>query len=564
MGGSFSGLAAQFQDIGVTAAMGMNPAIIALQQGTQIAGQMEASMQSGASATSVLAQSFRSLLTPTTFVVIALTGLVSAGLQMVDWPWLASAALNALADALVVIAPYATAAAAALALLYAPTIIAGIVQLIALISRLALSVLSLAATFAAANPAVAFVLGLTAAVAAMNIFRDDLARIFGRDIVADVKNAANTIIGVMVGAFNGVRDTWSQLPQAMAGFAINAANRVLTIIQIMLRNLLQSINRFMASISGALSGTPFAFDAPQIDTKATLGEFRSWEMANPYADQAKKVAQVFRDAMSEAMGTDFVGEFGELISRGASATAEKLRSLASGFGEVEKSAKSAAKKAEDPWKSLRKSTDDTIRKITEAREALGRGFAGVLDGLINKTMTWKEALIAAAQSVLKYLNQVNLAQGGQGIFGGGFLQGLLGGLLGFAKGGYTGNGSRGAAAGVVHGQEYVFNARATAKIGKGNLDAVHRAANGYAGGGYVTPDLPRMHAPANDQPLRLELVSRFDADGGFEQAVERTSRPIAIQESSEAAGRVARAVPSIVDGRVDEGRTRRIRASGMF
>ena len=46
MGGSMSGLAAQFQDIGVTAAMGMNPMIIALQQGTQIAGQMEASKTS--------------------------------------------------------------------------------------------------------------------------------------------------------------------------------------------------------------------------------------------------------------------------------------------------------------------------------------------------------------------------------------------------------------------------------------------------------------------------------------------------------------------------------------
>lgn len=49
---------------------------------------------------------------------------------------------------------------------------------------------------------------------------------------------------------------------------------------------------------------------------------------------------------------------------------------------------------------------------------------------------------------------------GGGLFGGG---GFLGGLLGFSRGGYTGNGGRSQAAGVVHGQEFVMNADATAR-----------------------------------------------------------------------------------------------------
>ncbi|MEA3543235.1 MAG: hypothetical protein U9R77_14105 [Pseudomonadota bacterium] len=43
---------------------------------------------------------------------------------------------------------------------------------------------------------------------------------------------------------------------------------------------------------------------------------------------------------------------------------------------------------------------------------------------------------------------------------------------GFSSGGWTGNRPRGAVSGVVHGQEYVFDAESTARIGVGTLDAM--------------------------------------------------------------------------------------------
>lgn len=45
-------------------------------------------------------------------------------------------------------------------------------------------------------------------------------------------------------------------------------------------------------------------------------------------------------------------------------------------------------------------------------------------------------------------------------------------VAGYAAGGYTGNGARGAVAGVVHGQEFVMNAGATSRIGVDNLQAL--------------------------------------------------------------------------------------------
>lgn len=45
---------------------------------------------------------------------------------------------------------------------------------------------------------------------------------------------------------------------------------------------------------------------------------------------------------------------------------------------------------------------------------------------------------------------------------------------GFESGGYTGNGGRSEVAGYVHGQEFVMNAAATARIGVANLEAMQR------------------------------------------------------------------------------------------
>lgn len=44
---------------------------------------------------------------------------------------------------------------------------------------------------------------------------------------------------------------------------------------------------------------------------------------------------------------------------------------------------------------------------------------------------------------------------------------------GFKSGGYTGNGGTSEVAGVVHGQEYVLNAEATKRVGRGTLDALN-------------------------------------------------------------------------------------------
>ncbi|WP_051321105.1 phage tail length tape measure family protein [Rhizobium mesoamericanum] len=75
-------IAAQFQDIGVTAAMGMNPLQIALQQGTQLSSVIQ-TMGSGRSALAGLGAALASLVSPISLVTIGLTAGAAAFIQFI-------------------------------------------------------------------------------------------------------------------------------------------------------------------------------------------------------------------------------------------------------------------------------------------------------------------------------------------------------------------------------------------------------------------------------------------------------------------------------------------------
>ncbi|ODT50259.1 phage tail length tape measure family protein [Devosia sp. 63-57] len=80
--GSTANIAAQFQDIGVTAAMGMNPIMIALQQGTQLSAVLN-TMQNPLRG---LATAFVSIINPVSLLTIGFVALGAAAIQ-----WFASA-----------------------------------------------------------------------------------------------------------------------------------------------------------------------------------------------------------------------------------------------------------------------------------------------------------------------------------------------------------------------------------------------------------------------------------------------------------------------------------------
>ncbi len=113
---------------------------------------------------------------------------------------------------------------------------------------------------------------------------------------------------------------------------------------------------------------------------------------------------------------------------------------------------------------------------------LAKGFAGEQSG-IYKTMFAIEKAFAIAQSAIAIQTAVakamalgfpqNIPVIGQAVSQGASLMSNIKGITaGFKQGGYTGNMGASQVAGVVHGQEYVFDAQATKRIGVDNLNAM--------------------------------------------------------------------------------------------
>ncbi|WP_238954664.1 tape measure protein [Moraxella catarrhalis] len=97
---------------------------------------------------------------------------------------------------------------------------------------------------------------------------------------------------------------------------------------------------------------------------------------------------------------------------------------------------------------------------------------------------------------------------------------------GFATGGYTGNMGINQVAGVVHGQEYVLNAKATKRIGVGNLERLNR---GDGIGGHVNHI--NVHVTVNSDGSNVQADTQMGKTMG--EAMAKIARQVVIQESKQ-------------------------------
>jgi hypothetical protein len=480
-------------------------------------------------------------------------GVVMAELgKLVDWAGLAVWALNSLADAIEAVAPYAAMAAAGLALLYAPAIIGGIVSLIGLIGQLSLAALGLAASFAAANPAAAFVLGITAAVAAAIIFRDELTTILGVDIVGAAKTGANYVIGSFVAAFEDLKFLWNQFPNIVAAAAVGAANAAISAMQSMINSASGMLNQLIGSVNSALANLPGGFQIGEIGT-VDFGQ-----IANPYAGELSQAVGARNAAVQSALSRDYLGDFGGAVARGASAAADKLRELAGSFGGVEAAAgkaggaaKGAADKAKDAWAGLRGAVDKVSDGMKFARDVVGGFVSDLRAGLKNGESFWESFKNAASKAIDKIVDklinnmldaifQVGSAAGGGG---GGFLGGLFS-FLGFANGGVFQGGrvTPFARGGVVSRPTLFPMANGAGLMGEAGPEAIMPLRRGPDG------RLGVSAAKGNAQPQTLHVTVgvSVDDDGKIKAYVTDMGQKAAQAGASVAVKQVNQSLPSMI------------------
>lgn len=190
------------------------------------------------------------------------------------------------------------------------------------------------------------------------------------------------------------------------------------------------------------------------------------------------------------------------------------------LAEAHLKAGNAAQKAADDLQAV----EEQGRK---GAEALSDVFMSVLDG----SKSAEEALA----DLLRQMAKVQMQKALMGLFSGPGVGGFIGGLLGFAEGGFTGPGGKYEPAGVVHRGEYVFSKETVQRLGAGNLDRLHRSARkGYASGGLVgdtgkiaraSGDSPRDSAPS----VTISAPITVNANGGTPEQNADLARQMAEQ-----------------------------------
>jgi lambda family phage tail tape measure protein len=302
---------AQFQDIGVTAAMGMNPLTIAIQQGSQLADVLR-TMESPLKG---IAQGFKALFGGVQIVTIGIIALVAAFIEMVNWTDVAKAILNSLANAIQKFGPYMIAAAAAVTTIFIPSLIRMTYQMTIAATTALWAGAQIAAAWLLANPVI-LIAAIAAVLAAITVW--------AVQAIKPVKDFINNFIGLFVGAFNGVKKQWENLPAVMGGAAIEGVNKVIDNFENMINTLIPAINKLLEKLPEWMGG------------KMVIQPISLSRVANPYKGALEDFNKSISESIAKAQNVDYVGKLINGAKNASMKAAQSIRNYAKGLGEDDK------------------------------------------------------------------------------------------------------------------------------------------------------------------------------------------------------------------------------------
>lgn len=358
-------IAAQFQDIGVTAAMGMNPLLIALQQGTQLAMALGGGLRA-------LMAAFAMVFGVTQLLTIAIVALVAAGIQMVNWTSLAQTGLNAVASILPQVAEGLALAGAALAIAFAPTLL---VLFWNTFLTIAAGIVGLVGTIVATVGAIPLAIALI--LTSLYVFRDEWTQVLGFDLVGAVKTGVNYIIGAFVGAYNDIKFLWSNFADIIGAAAIGAANMAIRSVNSIISASVKGINVLISALdkiggSWIAQKAGIGFEIGKLDE--TAGQFD--EMANDAATRLEGAVKQRNTALKDALSEDYLGAMGEAIGDAATRAGAKIKEFSAGLGVDDPKKKKGGGGAggaspAEKFSDIVNGAERTIASLQAERDAIG-------------------------------------------------------------------------------------------------------------------------------------------------------------------------------------------------
>ncbi|MBL4928008.1 phage tail tape measure protein [Fuscibacter oryzae] len=204
---------------------------------------------------------------------------------------------------------------------------------------------------------------------------------------------------------------------------------------------------------------------------------------------------------------------------------------------------------------------DDLEKVQKRGEAGAEALTGIFTSVLTGAKSAEEAVAELLMQMAEaQFNKAFMSLFGEGGAGGG-LASWIGGLLGFADGGFTGPGGKYEPAGVVHRGEFVFSKETVARLGAGNLARLHESARrGYAEGGLVSPT-----------GNMARLTSARPMDSGEGVPAISISAPITVngsagtpEQNADLAKQMARESESMFRGIIRDELVKQMRPGGMI
>lgn len=223
----------------------------------------------------------------------------------------------------------------------------------------------------AMNPIGALVVAITAAITAAYLFRDEIKKAIGIDLIGIVKTAANLFIGAWVASFRAIKIVWDDLPAIMGDAAVQAGNALISGIEAAINKIIPMVKSFyrmlnpLAALADA-SGSDFlsqALGTGVLPESVTMGR-----VGNPWQGATGRAGSGISEAVSGAMSTDYLGNmagsFGEMSQAilPDPVAAQTLKN-------IDKVDKGAAKLAK-AYASIVREANQSIQSFQQQSEAL--------------------------------------------------------------------------------------------------------------------------------------------------------------------------------------------------
>lgn len=375
-----------------------------------------------------------------------------------------SAHTGDIVGALVEVARYAGVAVAGIAGFFAPAILAGLQAVSIAIGTTMVGAVKALGKAMLANPLGLLIAGISAAVAAAFIFRDEIKQVIGFDVVEVFRTVGNAIIGIFVGAWRVLASTagatWEAIATSASAVPVGLKAvwqtvragffEMIAAMQERWANFLHNMSATMRNIPGMeevgleVSGAAVRAGAAFYELSAAAETARNSaaglkeEASNLITSGLSGLGDVIQEIgriLGESLSEDHIGAIGEALGEAwtnATGATDALKNLAKtlvGDGENDGVA-GAAKKTKEALSQM----GDIGGQVTNR---LATGFTDLFEAAI----TGGKNLLEIVGNVIRDLGRMFLHEGFKsllGMGGGGLFGGLFSGigkLFGFARGG---------------------------------------------------------------------------------------------------------------------------------